>query len=121
SVRVYFRFNGELCRKLVPGGNTPENREHAKRLVTVIEYEIQAGTFDYRRHFPESAKLAENTFGITSTFGSRSRATAWPLPLSVDIRTRPRSMCGRAGVTFRSIRLITWTCRSGSRGRCRSD
>ncbi|MDQ0741788.1 integrase [Pseudomonas sp. W4I3] len=63
SVRVYFRFNGELCRELVPGGNTPENREHAKRLVTVIEYEIQAGTFDYRRHFPESAKLAENTFG----------------------------------------------------------
>ena len=37
SVRVYFRFNGELCRELVPGGNTPENREHAKRLVTVIE------------------------------------------------------------------------------------
>lgn len=63
SVRVYFRFNGELCRELVPGGNTPENREHAKRLVTVIEYEIQAGTFDYRRHFPESTKLAENTFG----------------------------------------------------------
>jgi integrase len=63
SVRVYFRFNGELCRELVPGGNTPENREHAKRLVTVIEYEIQAGTFDYRRHFPESTKLAENSFG----------------------------------------------------------
>lgn len=63
SVRVYFRFNGELCRELVPGVNTPANREHAKRLVTVIEYEIQAGTFDYRRYFPESTKLAENTFG----------------------------------------------------------
>jgi integrase len=29
----------------------------------VIEYEIQAGTFDYRRHFPESSKLEENSFG----------------------------------------------------------
>lgn len=63
SVRVYFRFNGELCRERIPGGNTAANREHAARLVNIIEYEIQAGTFDYSRHFPDSGKLVENTFG----------------------------------------------------------
>lgn len=62
-VRVYFRFNGELCRERVPGGNTAANREQAQRLVQIIEYEIQAGTFDYARHFPNSSKLAGNTFG----------------------------------------------------------
>ncbi|MNP55200.1 hypothetical protein D3C76_1498200 [compost metagenome] len=63
SVRVYFRFNGELCRELVPGGNSAANREHAARLVNIIEYEIQAGTFEYSRHFPNSPRLVENTFG----------------------------------------------------------
>lgn len=32
-------------------------------MVGIIEYEIQAGTFNYSRHFPNSAKLIENTFG----------------------------------------------------------
>ncbi|NMZ97450.1 Arm DNA-binding domain-containing protein [Pseudomonas lundensis] len=63
SLRVYFRLNGKRCRELIPGGNTPANREHAKRLVGIIKYEIQAGTFNYSRHFPNSAKLVENTFG----------------------------------------------------------
>ncbi|VVO66106.1 hypothetical protein PS896_01075 [Pseudomonas fluorescens] len=61
--RFYFRFNCELCRERFPGGNTAANREHAARLVNIIEYEIQAGTFDYSRHFPDSGKLVENTFG----------------------------------------------------------
>ncbi|WP_019411231.1 Arm DNA-binding domain-containing protein [Pseudomonas psychrophila] len=63
SVRVYFRFNGELCRERISGGNTAANREHAHRLVNIIEYEIQTGTFNYSRHFPLSARLVENTFG----------------------------------------------------------
>lgn len=63
SIRVYFRYDGELCREPIPGGNTPANQEHARRLVEIIEYEIQTGTFDYARHFPNSVRLAENTFG----------------------------------------------------------
>ena len=63
AVRVYFRYGGELCRERIPGGNTPENKAHAERLVEIIEYEIRAGTFDYARHFPNSTRLAENTFG----------------------------------------------------------
>lgn len=63
SIRIYFNFEGEKCREAVLGGNTPANRVQAKRLVDIIEYEIETGTFDYARHFPDSARLIENTFG----------------------------------------------------------
>lgn len=63
SVRVYFRYNGELCRESIPGGNNEANRAHARRLVDIIEFEQQAGTFEYSRHFPNSTRLSDNTFG----------------------------------------------------------
>nr|WP_300309252.1 DUF3596 domain-containing protein [Halomonas sp.] len=63
TVRVYFRWQGELCREPLPGAATSRNIEHAKRLVTIIHYEIENGTFDYVRHFPDSSRLHENRFG----------------------------------------------------------
>lgn len=63
AVRIYFRWEGELCREPLPGAATEKNIEHAKRLATIINYEIEAGTFDYARHFPDSRRLAENRFG----------------------------------------------------------
>ena len=63
SVRIYFQYDGDKCRESLPGGNTPANVAQAKRLLAIIEYEIQAGTFDYARHFPNSARLVGNTFG----------------------------------------------------------
>lgn len=63
SVRIYFQYNGEKCREAIPGGNTPAIVAQARRLVDIIEYEIQTGTFDYARHFPHSPRLVENTFG----------------------------------------------------------
>jgi len=63
SVRIYFQYNGEKYWESIPGGNTPAMVAQAKRLVEIIEYEIQIGTFDYARHFPNSAKLIENAFG----------------------------------------------------------
>ncbi|MDR5868129.1 tyrosine-type recombinase/integrase [Halomonas koreensis] len=64
TVRVYFRWQGELCREPLPGKATERKLEHAKRLVTIINYEIEAGTFDYARHFPESRRLHESSFGF---------------------------------------------------------
>jgi integrase len=63
TVRVYFRWQGELCREPIPGAATEKNIEHARRLATIINYEIDAGTFDYGRHFPGSKRLTQNTFG----------------------------------------------------------
>jgi len=63
SVRIYFNYEGAKCRESIPGGNTPANVAHAQRLVDIIDHEIQAGTFDYSRHFPNSPKLVHSTFG----------------------------------------------------------
>jgi integrase len=62
-VRVYFRYQGELCREPFNGDATPENIAQAERLVGMIEYEIKAGTFSYARHFPDSPRVKTNTFG----------------------------------------------------------
>lgn len=63
TVRVYFRYEGELCREPFPGEATPENIAQAERLVGMINYEIKAGTFSYARHFPDSPKVKTNTLG----------------------------------------------------------
>lgn len=62
-VRVYFRYEGELCREPFLGNATPENIAQAERLVGMINYEIKAGTFNYARHFPNSPKMKTNTLG----------------------------------------------------------
>jgi integrase len=62
-VRVYFRFEGELCREPIEGDATPERIANAERLVGMIQYEIKEGTFSYARHFPESPKVKTNTLG----------------------------------------------------------
>lgn len=62
SVRVYFRYEGELCREKI-GTATPDNIEKAKRLAQIITLELESGTFEYGRHFPSSQKLTSNSFG----------------------------------------------------------
>jgi len=62
-VRVYFRYQGELCRESVSGKATPANIANAQRLVGMINYEIQQGTFNYARHFPDSPRVQTSTLG----------------------------------------------------------
>lgn len=62
-VRVYFRYKGELCRENVPGLASPANVARAERLIGIINFEIQEGTFNYARHFPDSPRVKTNTLG----------------------------------------------------------
>lgn len=62
KVRVYFRYKGELCREPI-GNATPDNINRAQRLATIINLEIESGTFDYARHFPESERIKASSFG----------------------------------------------------------
>lgn len=62
-VRVYFRYQGELCREPMPGDATPDRVANAERLVGTINYEIKEGVFSYARHFPDSPRVKNNTFG----------------------------------------------------------
>jgi len=74
SVRVYFRYEGELCREKI-GEATPENIERARRLASIIKLEQESGTFDYKRHFPESDKVQENSFGYYASLYLEIRST----------------------------------------------
>lgn len=62
-IRVYFRYQGELCREPIPGEATQDNIDNAHRLVGLINFEIKQGTFDYARHFPHSPKVQTSTVG----------------------------------------------------------
>ncbi|WP_079227319.1 Arm DNA-binding domain-containing protein [Pseudomonas putida] len=62
-IRVYFRYQGELCRETIPGSASAANLANAERLVGIINYEIEAGTFDYARHFPNSPRIKTNSLG----------------------------------------------------------
>lgn len=62
-MRVYFRFEGELCREPIPGDATPENVANAERIAGIINYELKVGTFSYARHFPDSPRIKTNTLG----------------------------------------------------------
>lgn len=60
-VRVYFPYDGQKCREPLPGEPTPDTIAYAGRLVELIRHEINTGTFNYARHFPNSKRLKENT------------------------------------------------------------
>lgn len=62
-VRVYFRYEGELCREPLAGDASPRNIQNAEKLVGLINYEIDNGMFDYSRHFPNSPRVKTNTLG----------------------------------------------------------
>lgn len=62
SIRVNFRLNGKQHREPI-GKNTPQNLAKAQHLAQIIRLEIQAGTFDYARHFPNSNNVQNNSFG----------------------------------------------------------
>lgn len=52
-----FRFRNHRCREYTLLDDTPDNRRKMEKVLKKIEGEIEAGTFEYRRHFPNS-KLA---------------------------------------------------------------
>lgn len=62
SVRIYFNYDGELCREPM-GPATPDNIEKTRRLAQIIRYELEAGTFDYSRYFPDSPRVHKTRFG----------------------------------------------------------
>ena len=62
AVRIYFRFEGKLCKEPFPGEPTPGTIERATRQAAIIRHEIKAGTFVYARWFPDSPKVKSGTY-----------------------------------------------------------
>lgn len=57
GLRVYFRFQGRLCREPLALADTPANLKYAVRLVAGINDRIRHGTFDYAATFPNSKNI----------------------------------------------------------------
>jgi len=53
-----FRWRGRRCREFTGLADTKENRRSADAFLKVIQGQIVLGTFDYRTHFPNGARLS---------------------------------------------------------------
>ena len=67
-----FAFRGTRCREQTLLPDTPGNRKRLQKVLDQIESEISAGTFVYRRHFPNS-KLAEKFDAVPANLTPLSR------------------------------------------------
>ncbi len=54
-----FRYRGQRCREYTDVPDTPANRKRLQKVLDRVEAEISAGTFDYRRYFPNSKMAAK--------------------------------------------------------------
>ena len=60
-----FRWRGRRCREFTGLTDTRENRKRTEAFLRIIKGQIALGTFDYRTHFPNGARL--------STFREKSK------------------------------------------------
>ena len=120
-VRVYFRYEGELCREPFPGEATPDNIAQAERLVGMINYEIKAGTFSYARHFPDSPRVKTNTLGhYIDLWLDIKRNELAPSGFRA-YKSKTENHIRPAGASTSPTRSTTSTCRPGCRKpSCRS-
>jgi integrase len=56
SIGITFQYRGARCREKLRLSPTEANKKYAERLKSTIEHEITLGTFDYAKHFPNSAR-----------------------------------------------------------------
>jgi len=58
SILIDFTYRGVRCRETLKLFPTRPNLKYAERLHATIMHEIATGTFDYRKHFPESRRAS---------------------------------------------------------------
>lgn len=56
TIQIDFRHRGIRYRERLKLAPTPANLKYATRLKATIEHEIATNTFDYTKHFPDSAR-----------------------------------------------------------------
>ena len=57
TLSLDFILQGIRCREQTALTDTPENRKRLEKLLAKILAEIDAGTFEYGRYFPNSKRL----------------------------------------------------------------
>jgi integrase len=57
-LRICFRWQGVECKEGTKLKDTPANRQRLQPTLDQLQYEIDQGLFDYRRHFPHGTRVA---------------------------------------------------------------
>jgi integrase len=55
-LRICFRYQAVECKEGTKLKDTPANRQRLQQKLDQLQYEIDQGVFDYRRHFPRGTK-----------------------------------------------------------------
>jgi len=58
SIQIDFVYRGVRCRETLKLPSTKANLQFAQGLYATIQHEISIGTFDYKKHFPNSKRAA---------------------------------------------------------------
>jgi len=58
KLMIDLRYRGTRCREQTGFANNERNRRHLNRTIKQIDAEIELGTFDYARYFPNSPKVS---------------------------------------------------------------
>lgn len=77
TIFLDFRYKNQRCREYTALSDTSANRKRLQKLLDTVENEIKAGTFEYRKYFPNS-KLA-------TRFDEMDRLEAKPVPVAVAV------------------------------------
>jgi integrase len=65
-----FRYEGNRCREYTALADTPANRKRMEKVLSRIESEIKAGSFDYATFFPNSKAIARITKPVQDLLNS---------------------------------------------------
>lgn len=94
-----FRYCGQRCREYTALPDTPANRKRLEKVLSKIETEIAAGTFDYASTFPTS----RNAPGAQPT---SSQVGVAPRPMT-PVAAAAAEVAASATPTFRDF-VTTW-------------
>lgn len=86
AIQIDFRWQGVRCRERLRLRPTEANLKYVARLKAVIEHEIATGTFEYAKHFPDSARAGVRNTG-TATLARALQAYVVSLTGSVEPET----------------------------------
>ena len=83
-----FRYEGARCREYTTLPDTAANKKKMEKVLKMLEADIAAGTFDYRRYFPASKNAARfdaaPAVSVAVTVTAPSAPMVAPTPLFKD-------------------------------------
>lgn len=85
-----FRYQGVRCREYTALPETAPNKKKLEKVLSAIEADIAAGTFDYRRFFPGSKNAAKFDPAHGGMFGSATAAVVALPSAAASVASTPR-------------------------------